>query len=89
MEVHGRVTLHITSHAIRRWQQRIEDVSDEAAALGIVAALQSAKAKHFRKFKVAKETFYIPTPRAILVGSKHKIVTVLPRNTMVFDIDDQ
>lgn len=75
-----RPRLVITNHAIKRWQVRIEKVSDVEAAVAIVAAIASAKDKHFVEWKLKKETFYIPTAKAMLVGSKGKIVTVLERD---------
>ena len=74
-----RPTIRITNHAIHRWQQRIEPVSEADAALGIVAAMTTAKDKHFKPWKLKKNTFYIPTTRAMLIGSNGKIVTVVER----------
>lgn len=74
-----RPRLEITNHAIRRWQQRIERVPEPQALAGMLMALQTADDRHFKEAKLAKKTFYIPTERAIFVGCKGRIVTVLSR----------
>lgn len=75
----------ITNHAIRRWQQRIENVPEAQAVTEMLMALASADPKHFKPAKLKKQTFYIPTARAMFVGEKGKIVTVLERGQSPYD----
>jgi hypothetical protein len=71
--------LSITNHAIKRWRQRIEDVSTRDAVVAMLEALASAKDKHFKPKRLKKRTFCIPTTAAMFIGSRGAIVTVLPR----------
>lgn len=83
----SRSQLIITNHAIRRWQQRIENVTEDQAVIAMLAAIQTAKDKHVQQNRIAKNTFYIPTSRAILVGSRKKIVTVLEPRQSPFEFE--
>lgn len=86
--IEDRLRLEITNHAIRRWQQRIEDVPETQAVAEMLLALQTAKPKHLRPSQLRKRTFYIPTARAMFVGCKGRIVTVLERGQSPFDQSD-
>lgn len=79
--VPSRPRITISNHAILRWQQRIEKVSDTQAVTAILEALGAAGDKHFKPSKLRKRTFYIPTPRAMFVGSRCRIITVLERGS--------
>lgn len=80
-EIGKRAKLEISNHAIRRWQQRIENVSDEQAVTAILACIAAAGDRHLKPSKLRKRTFYIPTPKAMLIGSRGRLITVIERNS--------
>lgn len=70
-------TLRITEHSIERFRERIEvvPISDETAVAEMLRCLSTADEKHLKN--IGKRTFYIPTDRALFVGSGNAIVTIL------------
>lgn len=80
-----RPHLSLTYHAIKRWQQRIEKVSEMEAVVAILAAIKSADPKYLTAEKIKRRTFRVPTERALLIGRQGVIVTILERGQSIFD----
>lgn len=69
--------LAITNHAIERYRERVENVSEAEAVAGIIAAFLHAKDSHKRRIKRRRNTVMIPGPTCVLICSDGKVVSVI------------
>lgn len=70
--------IEITKHAVKRYQERVLNYSDETARFEIESAFAAAKAKHKRvALKKRKNTAIVPCNGFFLICSHGKVVTVV------------